>query len=1048
MRKMCLNALAIAIVLVMALSFNAPSSVAFAAPAPQTDMINISGYIRDPQGQPLSGVTLNYSSWGFWLGSTTTGPDGFYSISINQDEVYLDITPSLDGYAFTPGYLFIDLLGTYEDVTDANFTAEYARVLTGTVTSPDTFCTTSPFIFLEPVAPYVGPVASGSTIPGSNAFLFSGLAPVIYNVNFDSDGCEPWSGTIDLSGSDQNIEIPTERINYSVSGRITTPGGIGIAATVRALGTSQTGDPINISVDTDASGEYLFDKAFTWHDVITLQFEPETYAFTPASIALGQITGDVTGQNSTGVLKTYTVAGTVIRALNGVPLAGATLSANGQEFITGDNGQYMFANVVHGTEITITPSLAGFTFLPAQRTITVTANFAAGDAATQFTAVPNGSISGRVTYKGSGLAGVTVTFGTYSTTTAADGGFTLLSIPPGTEADLVPTLAGYVFTPMVQHITMPAVDVDHAPNLGLLQEFTARKTYSIKGKVVGKDGVTPLPGVSFTFGMYSAISGSDGKYTITGIPEDTTADLTPLLPGYRFEPQKTSLTITKDLALSTPTKGIRTFQISGQVIGAASGAGIKISLGKLSTWTTLDGSFVLWADEGTSGSLTPGKEGYHFLPEKIAISKLNADLPGQTFAIAPNQYVLSGKIKNGGKPLAGFDLQIYGSDGSTAMVTTNKNGYYKFSAAVYGISYTLVPNSMFTGYSVFPVYHEFPVKAANQKFDFSAYVYRRTVFGSVMTPLGAERIRVYYGSGASNYVYTNSDGFFSIPNVAGNRAVVIRPVSNRYVFQPEFFEVPVGNYPITGAGFSAIPSSVLSGKVTVAGKPVADATVQVEWLATKTDANGNYRMQVPQSLAPIGVLVTHPYFTFAPRTVITQSNVGLNFTSATVLVSGTVLDADKEAVTIGLVRASADQFAAVMPDGSYSLVVHAAPGVNLWDFSVRVDTMPGFHSEPGVYRITPKNKNTQKNFDIRLNAWSVRGRITYKGSPLAGVTVADTNSGISAVSDSQGYYRIRGLLFGDVIQLFASKKGYSFSTLPEFLMLDGDVKGKDFTASK
>lgn len=69
--------------------------------------------------------------------------------------------------------------------------------------------------------------------------------------------------------------------------------------------------------------------------------------------------------------------------------------------------------------------------------------------------------------------------------------------------------------------------------------------YSISGTIL-KDG-TGLAGVSVTFGNFSATTNTNGGYSITNIPEGTSASLTPNLSGYTFTPQSIDLTVSNDI---------------------------------------------------------------------------------------------------------------------------------------------------------------------------------------------------------------------------------------------------------------------------------------------------------------------------------------------------------------------------------------------------------------------------------------------------------------------------------------------------------------------
>jgi len=59
-------------------------------------------------------------------------------------------------------------------------------------------------------------------------------------------------------------------------------------------------------------------------------------------------------------------------------------------------------------------------------------------------------------------------------------------------------------------------------------------TYSISGTVYDADGSTPVSGATVVLGVYSAISGGDGTYTITGISAGTSGSMTCTKTGYSW----------------------------------------------------------------------------------------------------------------------------------------------------------------------------------------------------------------------------------------------------------------------------------------------------------------------------------------------------------------------------------------------------------------------------------------------------------------------------------------------------------------------------------
>lgn len=155
---------------------------------------------------------------------------------------------------------------------------------------------------------------------------------------------------------------------------------------------------------------------------------------------------------------THAISGT-IAGTGGLAMA-VTLSGADDATATSDGtGRYVFGGLADGT-YTITPSRAGWTFVPATRTVAV----AGGDLVAQdFTGSMSGgsahTLSGTVS--GSVVEGVTValdgTSVSSTTTTGADGSYAFTGLGDD-DYVVTPSLAGYVFTPDVAYVTVAGAD--------------------------------------------------------------------------------------------------------------------------------------------------------------------------------------------------------------------------------------------------------------------------------------------------------------------------------------------------------------------------------------------------------------------------------------------------------------------------------------------------------------------------------------------------------------------------------------------------------------
>ena len=233
---------------------------------------------------------------------------------------------------------------------------------------------------------------------------------------------------------------------------------------------------------------------------------------------------------------TYSILGTV--TVNGVGLKGVTVAIKGTTMsaVTNGLGNYAIHYVPAGSSGTLVPTLANYTFTPVSIAFT---EIAAGLTGQNFTAKIIKpvvySISGKILKGTLGLPGVLVTFSTFTATTATNGTYKIANVPARTRGRIVPSLAGYAFTPA--SITVSGLTA----NL-VNQNFTGAIVFAVSGKVTDQATGLPLAGVTVTLGTHSAVTSSTGAYTIRNVPAGTSGALTPSLAGKTFTP--TTITIT------------------------------------------------------------------------------------------------------------------------------------------------------------------------------------------------------------------------------------------------------------------------------------------------------------------------------------------------------------------------------------------------------------------------------------------------------------------------------------------------------------------------
>ncbi|MGQ9550122.1 MAG: carboxypeptidase regulatory-like domain-containing protein [Roseiflexus sp.] len=306
----------------------------------------------------------------------------------------------------------------------------------------------------------------------------------------------------------------------------------------------------------------------------------------------------------------------------GSGIANVVVSDGVRSASTDRYGMYLVKHVPPGT-YTLTPSYSGRLFSPSGRTVTVSAgrNLNRQD----FTLIPTYTISGQVTDSaGKGIAGVTISDGTRSALTDAQGFYTLTGVPSGGYA-LVPSHDDYTFTPYRRWI---AVNGDLSG-----QDFSAIcESCSISGRVTDGSG-NGITGATVSIGMHYATTDMHGNYTLTGIPPGT-YNIAPSYSDYRFNPSSRSITVVSHLREQNFT-ALPPHIISGQVIdGAGNGvAGVSVSDGTRSALTDAQGFYTLSGVSEGVYTLTPSRDGYAFTPA-IRTVVVTGDVEGQDFTVS------------------------------------------------------------------------------------------------------------------------------------------------------------------------------------------------------------------------------------------------------------------------------------------------------------------------------------------------------------------------------------------------------------------------------
>jgi GH18 family chitinase len=311
---------------------------------------------------------------------------------------------------------------------------------------------------------------------------------------------------------------------------------------------------VNISAITDAQGKYSFDNAkLAGYAIISSlklnAWENNNITYLPSNLVNFSVpvTPQVFDFNSNAVTPTYyTVNGTV---LNGTtPVSGVTVSAvSGATTLTAvsdANGAYTVANLVAGSNYTVTAAKAGLTFAPAStvyNTIAAnkTLNFTQNVVTPTYYTVSGTVLNGTIPVSGvtvSGVSGAT----TLTAVSDANGVYTVSNLVAGSNYTVTAAKAGLTFAPASTVYTAIAAN----KTLNFTQNIVTPTYYTVSGTVL--NGTTPVSGVTVSAvsgtTTLTAVSDANGIYTVANLVSGANYTVTAAKTALTFAPASTVYT--------------------------------------------------------------------------------------------------------------------------------------------------------------------------------------------------------------------------------------------------------------------------------------------------------------------------------------------------------------------------------------------------------------------------------------------------------------------------------------------------------------------------
>ena len=483
----------------------------------------------------------------------------------------------------------------------------------------------------------------GNTIYFYDLFIDQG-AEVIQDANVEvlNDLYLPDDESINNpQGFSLNVLGTTNYSTHTISGTITLDGSGLADITVYA-----TGD-ISETVTTDGNGYYEFTGISDGANV-TITPVDQRHEFSPRSIPLGNIQQDADGIDFTAVSLPSAIMGRVIneddKPVQGVSINGFLEGSYNRTVKTNEAGYFLLHGFAPGNrDIIITPELEGYSFIPEDEEVRVHQNNNPYPDLVEFTAILDVtlySISGLVTDENNNpLQGVEIrsTGGHEATVfTNNQGYFVFDHVTEGSKAiQLSPFLPGYSFDPDIRQIQRRVTsNIDG-------QDFSATSitAYTVSGNITEGNN-TPLPGVKVVAtGDYTrtVYSDANGNYRFDGVKEGSDLVITPVLPGYIFDPESRSVNnLSSDqTGLNFNAETLDDGTISGEITdeygNPMAAVNVECDEATPASIATNAAGFYQFSGLGTGNNpvevtVTPELDGYYFEPPSMTFSNRYGDL--------------------------------------------------------------------------------------------------------------------------------------------------------------------------------------------------------------------------------------------------------------------------------------------------------------------------------------------------------------------------------------------------------------------------------------
>jgi PKD repeat protein len=617
---------------------------------------------------------------------------------------------------------------------------------------------------------------SGILGPSLSGWVFTPRNMTLSNVTSDQSGQ-------DFLGS----YMPPYMVN--ISGKVVFGGaGLGLVQ----LDFSGVG-----TCFTDSSGNYSYDVPDPWTGTVTPSMSG--YYFSPASKNYTAVTTVHANQDFSAFISPpgMVTVGGAIKTVGGTPLLGVVVNYSG----TGGagsasvdiQGRYSF-QVLSGWSGAATPTLSGYTFSPASRTYT---NQTTDVNSHDYTAsVQTVSISGSVTFGGSGLGSVVMTVSDVGTVLTDASGFYDAEVPIGWTGTVTPSLTGYFFTPASNSYTSVASSRTN-------EDFSAFAApppmITVSGTIIETGTGNAVNGVDIDYsgvgGAGTAVTNPQGEYSFQ-VLSGWSGTATPSHSRYTFYPparmynSETTDQSNHDYT-ATPTIVSIVGQITTSTGTPISGVSVDFGGGGVSGSVATGGAggYSFDVPYGWSGTATPSFGGYSFSPTSRSYTSVPSDQFNQNYTgtqSLPQTVTISGTITYFGDYLSGVTVTFSGA----GQTTTDTFGHFVMDVP-YLWSGAATPS--LEGYTFSPEYIQFTnvsTDLAEQNFTASQTGPQTVVLSGTITgpEVGAPAPNITVSFSGQGSVITDEYGFY-YKEVPTSWSGAVTPSYSGYGFDPPSYEL-------------------------------------------------------------------------------------------------------------------------------------------------------------------------------------------------------------------------------------------------------------------